>query len=648
MRLIAVVCSLFLIAQVCMGAISIIPRPVSVELKDGEFKFDPNTRIVCSGETSNLGRLLQGYLSPATGYHFDISSRPQKNSIRLILDKKLSKLGSEGYRLTVNETEIELRAPALAGLFYSMQSLRQLLPAEIFRRSLSTQKTWSVPCVLIEDFPRFAWRGSHMDVCRHFMPKEFIFKYLDLLALHKLNTFHWHLTDDQGWRIEILKYPRLTSIGAFRSGTMKGPYSDQKFDNIPHGGFYTQDDIREVVAYAQARFINVVPEIEMPGHSQAAIAAYPELGNTSEPQTVGKGWGVYENVFNVEDTTIRFLQNVLDEVIGLFPSQFIHIGGDEVPKKQWKESPSAQARMQALGLKDESELQSWFIHQMDSYLASKGRRLLGWDEILEGGLAPGATVMSWRGEAGGIQSAKQGHDVVMAPTTYTYFDFYQGKNKKNEPLAIGGYLPLEAVYGYNPIPAELTEAEAKRVLGAQFQLWSEYIPNPKHMEYMAFPRGSAFSEVVWSPLNGKNFDEFKIRLNEHLKRLNILDVNYRDINKEEDKPFAVWRPEDCSTKHTTKVWDADYWLREPGDYSVRFQYLRGGNRLEINWVELREDGISIARDEHPGMTGGFDKDNEYVLRLQEFKPGAKYSIAAEVRTDGGRSSYGEVYFQRRL
>ncbi|HEY0867360.1 MAG TPA: beta-N-acetylhexosaminidase, partial [Fimbriimonas sp.] len=410
------------------------------------------------------------------------------------------------------------------GLFYGTRTLLQLLPPEVFRQA-KVNSAWNVPCVEIEDAPRFVWRGSHLDVGRHFMPKEFVLKHIELISQHKLNVLHWHLTEDQGWRIEIKKYPKLTEVGAWRKDTML-TYDPPTYTGKPHGGFYSQDDVREIVAYAAERFVTVVPEIEMPGHAQAAIAAYPELGNTGQPLEVATRWGVIENVFNVEESTIGFLKDVLDEVLELFPSKFIHIGGDECPKKQWKESPRAQQLMKERGLKDEEELQSWFIRQIDDYLDSRGRRLVGWDEILEGGLAEGATVMSWRGEEGGIAAAKAGHDVVMTPGSHTYFDHYQGEDRSKQPHAIGGFTSLERAYSYEPIPAQLTPEEAKRVLGSQGQLWTEYMPNPKHVEYMAWPRLAALAEVVWSPRERKDYAGFESRMQTGLKRLRVQDVNF--------------------------------------------------------------------------------------------------------------------------
>lgn len=512
--------------EAALGPVAIVPRPAHYRPASGAFSLNAQTKIAVSDATRELGNQLQGYLTPATGLPLEISRRAGANTISLVLDRRLEVLGPEGYRLKVRPDRVEIRGGGPAGVFYGIQTLRQLLPPDVFRRSKVAKAEWSLPALDIEDRPRFGWRGLHLDVARNFVPKESVLKMLDLMALHKLNSFHWHLTDDQGWRIEIKQYPKLTSIGAFRKDTML-TYDPPTYTGKPHGGFYTQDDVREVVAYAAARHITVVPEIEMPGHAQAAIAAYPELGNVSTPLEVGTKWGVIENVFNAEDSTIAFLQNVLSEVIDLFPGKFIHVGGDEVPKKQWQNSPAMQAKIKALGLKDEHELQSWFIRQMDTWLANKGRRLIGWDEILEGGLAPGATVMSWRGTQGGIAAAKANHDVVMSPTSHLYLDFYQAKDRKGEPHAIGGFLPLETVYAFEPVPAELTPDQAKHILGAQGNLWSEYIRDFKHTEYMAFPRACALSEVVWSPRETRDFADFRRRLDAHLPRLTRLDVNFR-------------------------------------------------------------------------------------------------------------------------
>ena len=543
-----IIASILLAASVAAAQTpSILPRPASMKVQTGQFTLRPSTVIWADRAAAPVARQLAGYLEPATGFtlRVQIGGAVPRGAIALHRDAALSRLGAEGYTLNVAADGVAARAPELAGLFYAVQTMRQLLPAAILRDapvspvgrgfnpasdSISSAD-WSMPAVVIEDRPRFSWRGAHLDSARHFMPKEFVKKYIDLLALHKLNTFHWHLTDDQGWRLEIKQYPKLTAVGSCRKETLVGrqprDQSQWKFDATPHCGFYTQDDAREIVAYAKARFINVVPEIEMPGHAIAAISAYPELGISGDPMEVATRWGVFSDIFNADPATITFLQNVLAEVLQVFPSRYIHVGGDEADKAKWKASPRIQARIKELGVSDEHGLQSWFIRQMDAFLTSHGRQLVGWDEILEGGLAENAVVMSWRGVDGGLAAARAGHDVVMTPTSHTYFDYYQSKDQAREPLAIGGFLPLETVYAYDPVPPQLEPAFTRHVLGAQGQVWTEYMPDPKHVEYMAFPRLIALAEVVWSPKEGKDYADFLERLKTHAARLDALDVNYR-------------------------------------------------------------------------------------------------------------------------
>jgi hexosaminidase len=521
-------------------SLAVIPRPVHVTRGSGAFLLTRATAIVTDRAARQIGYMLADWLQPATGYRLPVAAAAgtASRTITLRIDPALARLGDEGYRLTVTGTRITIRAPHPAGVFYGVETLRQLLPPNIFRAAPVDSLPWTVPLVDIEDQPRFAWRGAHLDVSRSFMPKEFVKKYVDLLALHKLNRFHWHLTDDQGWRIEIKKYPLLTGVGAWRRNSLVGvqhAYADTTqwvFDNIPHGGFYTQDDVREIVAYAAARHITVVPEIEMPGHAQAAIAAYPWLGNTGQQLEVLNHWGVDQNILNPSDSAIRFMQDVLTEVLALFPSHWIHTGGDEAPKAQWQASPVAQARIRELGLRDENHLQSWMTAQMSQWLAARGRALIGWDEILEGGtegLAPNAVVMSWRGIQGGIAAAQAGHDVVMTPTSNTYFDYYQSQDQQHEPLAIGGFLPLDTVYAYEPIPPALDSVQAKHVLGTQGQIWTEYQRNPKNVEYMVFPRLVALAEVAWTPRELKDFADFTARLTKHFARLSVMDVRYRPV-----------------------------------------------------------------------------------------------------------------------
>ena len=428
-------------------------------------------------------------------------------------------LGDEAYKLRVDHKGIHIQAGDKAGFFYGVQSLIQLLPTD--------KKIVSLPYLDIEDSPRFKWRGLHLDVCRHFFPVEFVKKYIDLMALYKLNTFHWHLTEDQGWRIEIKKYPKLTEVGSIRKETMVAKNFDPYVgDGKPYGGFYTQDEIREVVAYATERQITVVPEIEMPGHSMAALAAYPELGCDPGPYEVGTRWGVYEDIYCPSEKTFAFLEDVLTEVIDLFPGQYIHIGGDEAPKAAWKKSALAQQVIKKEELKDEFELQSYFIKRIEKFLISKGKKLIGWDEILEGGLAPEAAVMSWRGEKGGIEAAEAGHYVVMSPNAELYFDHYQGEPEK-EPLAIGGFTTLESVYHYEPIPEALDAGHHQYVMGAQANVWTEYIPTQEHAEYMAYPRVLALAETVWTQRERKDWTAFQAKLPAQLKILDERNVNYR-------------------------------------------------------------------------------------------------------------------------
>ena len=514
-------------------AYAVIPRPTVLTPHAGFYVITSATVVRTAPEFRRVARRFVRDIGGATG--FDLVTAPLTRGTRDIILRKVPGLAHEGYRLDVTTQGIEVQASDSAGAFYALETVKQLLPPAIYREAEVRGVSWRVPAVHIEDAPRFSWRGSHMDVGRHFQPKAFVKKYIDLLARHKLNRFHWHLTEDQGWRIEITKYPRLTEVGSCRDNTLVGSHTDnpakQVFDGRRHCGFYTQDDIREVVAYAAERMVTVVPEIEMPGHAQAAVYAYPFLASTKDSiPGLRRIWGVSPYIINPSDSSVRFMQDVLTEVLALFPSPWIHIGGDEAVKDQWKSNPDIQARIKSLGLKDEHEMQSWFIRQMDTFLTKRGRRLIGWDEILEGGLAEGATVMSWRGMAGGIDAAKQGHDVVMAPGSHTYFDHYQSQDQASEPLAIGGFTNVEKVYGFEPVPDALTPAQAKHILGAQSQLWTEYIPNPRQLEYMAYPRLTALAEAVWSAKARRDYGNFMHRLPVHLQRLDALDVNYRRLD----------------------------------------------------------------------------------------------------------------------
>jgi hexosaminidase len=631
--------------------IQIIPQPVSVAPGKGSFVFTTRTQIVAPASAQSLAEQLRDYLRPATGFAFPIIRASTGSSVTLAVDRTLKRLGSEGYRLEIARTGIRIRALNPAGIFYGIQSLRQLLPADLMRRTPVDGVRWAVPIAVIEDTPRFSWRGVHMDVARHFMPKEFVLKFLDLMALHKLNVFHWHLVDDQGWRIEIKKYPRLALIGGKTDYTTFNPVQPMEAASLPQGGYYTQDDIREVVRYAAQRFITVVPEIEMPGHSAAAITAYPSLGNKLEIEQGGGDAsfmtfsGMHQAAdsnYNVDDSTIHVLQDVLTEVLALFPSKFIHIGGDEVDKRPWHYNPKAQERMKALGLKDENELQSWFVRQMDQFLAAHNRRLVGWDEILEGGLAPGATVMSWRGIDGGIAAAKAGHDVVMTPEALTYLDHYQWIAPRLEPLGIGGFLPLEQIYGFEPVPPTLTPTEAQHVIGGQAQLWSEFIPHAKQMEYLAYPRVAAIAEAVWSPTAARNFADFSARLKPDTDRLRILDVHFRPITPLPSPP-AHWAAGEAAAAFTEREWDVSSAISAPGQYDVVFMQAGGRGQMEVEWIELRENGNVVQRIVRSGSTDPRLRSNDYLFGLPSFHAGSHYTIHASVRGTGGSDSVGDIY-----
>ena len=515
-------CAINLSAQQHSYDLPIIPKPSFTTINDGYFVLTSQTKISIVKTNpyfKNDVDLFNDHLKLYYNFSLQEKSSDGSNDNCIVIEESTTIKSPEAYNLSIQKNKITISAsPYGSGVFYALQSLTQLL-------AQSDKNNLKIPCAEIKDQPRFEWRGMHLDVCRHFYPVAFIKKYIDLLALHKMNTFHWHLTEDQGWRIEIKKYPKLTEIGAWRNGTMIGPYSDQTYDSIKYGGYYTQQEIKDIVQYASQRHITIVPEIEMPGHAQAAIASYPWLSCSGKQLEVAKGWGVFEDVFCAKDSTFRFLQDVLDEVINLFPSKYIHIGGDECPKTRWKTCSKCQSIMKQHNLKDEHELQSYFITKIEKYLNSKGKQIIGWDEILEGGLAPNAAVMSWRGTEGGITAAKQKHKVVMSPGSHCYFDHYQA-SPNDEPLAIGGFTSLEKVYSYEPVPDELSKTEQQYILGAQANVWTEYILNEKHVEYMAYPRACALAEVLWTPKELKNETDFIKRLEHHFTLLDLLNVNY--------------------------------------------------------------------------------------------------------------------------
>ncbi|HEX9974147.1 MAG TPA: family 20 glycosylhydrolase, partial [bacterium] len=502
-------------------SINVIPRPAKLQQSEGNFILNSKTKI-CFAQNDEEMKSIASYLAEkintATGFQLSpelIKNQDEpSNSIVLKIQQADDKSGDEGYELVVQNQSILLKANQPAGLFYGVQILRQLLPPEIENTKKVEHKIgWTIPCVHISDQPRFGWRGMLLDCCRHFMTKDFVKRYIDLLAYHKMNRFHWHLTEDQGWRIEIKKYPKLTEIGAWR----------RYEDGTVHGGFYTQEDIKEIVEYAKNRYVTVIPEIELPGHSVAALACYPELSCNSGPFEVSTRWGVHKDVYCAgNDSTFKFLEDVLSEVVELFPAPYIHIGGDEVPKDRWDECGKCQARIKAEGLKDGRELQSYFIKRIEKFLQSKNRRIIGWDEILEGGLAPEATVQSWRGMDGAIAAAKSGHDAIVSPFSHAYFDY---------PIET---LDLRQVYSFEPIPPGLSDEQAKHILGGECNMWTEYAPQ-ETIDSKMFPRMLAMSEALWSPRSVKNYHEFHKRVQHHYQRLDFLGVQYGP----ESRPISI-------------------------------------------------------------------------------------------------------------
>lgn len=501
---------------------NIIPKPVMMNIMEGTFEI--NERTILSPNSEDVykdAEIFNEYMKSVYGIELKIEPNCAIESNIIMLDKSGSDdIPKNGYEMRITRFEIIIHGE---GMHYALQTLKQLLP-------YNDSKMYNLPCLYILDYPRYDYRGMHLDVSRHFFSKDFVKKYIDYIAMYKMNYFHWHLTDDQGWRIEIKKYPKLTDVGAWRKGTLTGKYKNESrtYDTLKYGGYYTQEDIKEIVAYANDRHITVIPEIEMPGHSLAALASYPEFSCIGGPFEVAREWGVFEDIFCPKEETFKFLQDILSEVIELFPGQYIHIGGDEAPKDRWKSCQYCREFMKKEGLKDENELQSYFTGRIEKFINSKGKTIIGWDEIIEGGLAPNAVVMSWRGIKGGIEATKQNHNVIMTPVGYCYFDYYQGK-PESEPIAIGGYTTVEKVYSFEPTPDSLSAEQQRYILGAQGNVWTEYMVTPDKIEYMVFPRICALAEVQWSQASNKNYDEFVGRLKEHFKLLKKLNINFSKV-----------------------------------------------------------------------------------------------------------------------
>ncbi|MFD8934424.1 beta-N-acetylhexosaminidase [Streptomyces sp. NPDC059578] len=499
----------------------LIPRPAELDPGEGAFTITSTTPITADPRLERAAQWLRGTLAPALG-----TAAPAQGDGPAVRFRHAPDLAEEAYRLTVTPSGVLAEASAHPGAFYAAQSLVQLLPPAVYR-SAGAPLPLRLPAVTVADAPRFGWRGTLIDVARHFLPKREVLRYLDLMALHKINVLHLHLTDDQGWRIEIKRYPALTETGGWRKGSTVGSSRHGRHEDRPHGGFYTQDDIREIVAYAAERAITVVPEIDLPGHTQAAIAAYPELGNGDGPVEVRTAWGPGEHVLNAEESTLAFFRNVFDEVLELFDSRYVCIGGDECVKTEWRSDARVQQRMRERGLADEDALQSWFVRHFDEYLTARGRALLGWDEILDGGLADGATVMSWRGTGGAVAAARAGHDVIACPLTDVYFDYRQSDDP-DEPIPVGCVIGLADAYAFEPVPEGLSLSETGHVLGGQAQLWTEPVDGPRALDYLAFPRLAAFAEAVWTR-GPRDYAEFEPRLVHHLARLDALGVEYRPL-----------------------------------------------------------------------------------------------------------------------
>ena len=602
---------------------NIIPKPESAEPAEGTFELNRRTPwFADSREASGVASLAVRMLEPAMGGRMPVrNGKPRAAdppAVCLSTQGADPSLGEEGYELVVEPNRISIRAPRRAGLFYGVQTLRQMLPPEAFGNR-PVADGFLVRCGRVVDRPRFRWRGYLLDVGRHFRTVDYLKRTIDRLASLKMNVLHWHLTEDQGWRLQIRRYPKLTEIGAWR---------DQ--GGRRYGGYYTQREAREVVRYAAERHVTVVPEIEMPGHCVAALAAYPELSCTGGPFRVANRWGVFEDVYCAgKDETLEFLKGVLDEVLELFPSTFLHIGGDEVPKTRWRACAKCQERMRREGLRDEHELQSWFIRQIDRYLASKGRRLVGWDEIMEGGLAEGATVQSWRGMGGAVQAAKAGHDVIASPTSHCYLDY---------PLSA---ISLEKSYSFEPVPDELTSDEARHILGLEGNMWGERTPEEQDVDRQTYPRLVALAEVAWSPRESRDWPDFQRRLSVHQRRMALQGIAFA-------LPAGVrlgdWTPQVVSETPQDASWPVPRTLLRSGtEVVVEFQYESGLHGLEVRGVVLEVGGRTVAEDRHVGFAGASNRANRYVLRLPPELPGGSAVLRATVRSDGGTDSRGAVW-----
>ena len=604
----------FIILSVLIAAIScapkdvqtinVVPYPNEVEVKGGTFDVKGSGFSIGEGLDERSKAVVEKFaqqLSLVTGTECAVNGG---DGFRFILDPSLA---AEAYTLNVSRNGVEVKASGLNGFNYAIQTIKQMLPAEVFGNIEAADKEWTLPCVCIKDAPRFGYRGLHMDVSRHFFDMDEVKKYLDIMEVHKLNTLHWHLTDDQGWRLEIKKYPRLTEVGSIRNKTIIGHiFESNEYDHTRYGEgcYFTQDQVKEILEYAAGKGITVIPEIDLPGHMLAALAAYPELGCTGGPYEVWGDWGIADDVLCVgKEKTMQFLEDVLTEVCELFPAEYVHIGGDECPKVRWENCPHCQAKIAELGLKDDDHyqaehyLQGYVTSRMEKFLAEKGKKLIGWDEILEGEIAPNATVMSWRGVAGGLQAVRMGHDAIMTPNTFYYLDYYQSLDKENEPLAIGGYLPVEKCYSYEPFTADMTDEEKAHVLGVQANLWTEYIATPDHLHYMLLPRLAALCEVQWCQPEVKNWDRFFDSADDFCAIYDVMGYDYGKHLFDAMGDVRVNKDKGC----VEVVLDAQ------GDTPIRYTLDGSEPTLESpvysEPVEIREDCTIKARSDRNGLSG---------------------------------------------
>ena len=630
----------------------IVPKPASFSEGSGAFLLAPYTAIDADAASQETARRLKQALSPATG--FDFATPSGGNTIVIRKDASLANLGTEGYDLDVAPTKIVIRSSGEAGQFYAIQTLMQMLPPAIYSKQPVHNCCWCIPGGHIQDRPRFAWRGLLLDEGRHFTGKKVVQQILDFMATHKLNVLHWHLTEDQGWRIEIKKYPLLTQIGSRRaqSPVLGNPNLS---DGTPYSGYFTQEDVREIVAYAADRFITIVPEIEMPGHAAAALASYPQYGNDDIPNynpEVATSWGVHPYCYAPKEETFTFLEDILQEVIELFPSEYIHIGGDEVPPDQWQASPFVQKLMNENKFTTTAQLESWFVNRIEQFLNSKGRKLIGWDDIMGGSLSHTAAVMVWHNFQYAQPAFKNGNPVVLTPLEHLFLDLYQTDLKfVSQPVAAEGLNSLEAVYSFSPIPAEATPEETKLVLGIQGNVWTENIEDWLKIQYQLFPRACAVAEVAWTPQEARDFGDFQRRLGYDFERLNAMDLDYYGRTPG-GLPFR-WGPAHLKSGTSAIVWPitgwvvtgplpgAGHWQVVPGDWKVHFTY-QNGDTLMIEKVEMLENGDPVAVDEHLAPAGpGYD-NNEFRLSISTVDPTSRYSLRASVHSLGGHESNGYV------